>query len=254
MCTVVFIPNKTGSFFASLRDENPNKPNALRPAIRQKGKIKALAPTDASAGGTWAGLNDLGSVIILLNGGFENHQKVNNYQKSRGLIVSELLTSEIPVIDWQLMDLTSIEPFTLIVWSEELLFRLVWDGKEKYRIRLDATKSHLFSSATLYNTEAQLQRIDWFNNWMTMEPPISKLTLLRFFKSIDDTQNGFIINRNDEMATLSYTFIELPHNDNGHAYMNYYDLTDYTYHTEKIVLSSDISLFSNLIGHAQQSH
>lgn len=237
MCTVVFIPSQTGSFFASLRDESPKRPGAFKPAVKQKGGIKFLAPTDSSAGGTWLGLNELGSVTILLNGGFDNHQKVNNYQKSRGLVVLELLASKMPVIDWQLMDLIQIEPFTLIVWSDGLLFQLIWDGETKHRIRLDSTKSHLFSSATLYTIEAKTQREDWFNNWMAMEPPISKLTLLRFFKSVDDNENGFIINRNNEMATLSYTFIEMPLHDQ--ASMNYYDLANFTYDSKTLSLLSN---------------
>jgi Transport and Golgi organisation 2 len=237
MCTVVFIPSQTGSFFASLRDESPKRPSAFSPVIKQKGGIKFLAPIDPSAGGTWLGLNELGSAIILLNGGFENHQKATNYQRSRGLIVSELLVSEMPVIDWQLIDLTHIEPFTLIVWSDALLFQLVWDGSKKHRIRLDATKSHLFSSATLYNNEAKARREDWFNNWMAMEPPISKLSFLRFFKSIDDKENGFIINRNNEMATLSYTFIEMPHQEQ--AAMSYYDLANFTFHSQTLSLLSN---------------
>ncbi|OYU68226.1 MAG: hypothetical protein CFE22_00675 [Cytophagaceae bacterium BCCC1] len=135
------------------------------------------------AGGTWIGLNEIGNVIILLNCGFENHKKEKYYQKNRGLLVSELLSSEMPVINWQLMDLAHIEPFTLIVWSEKLLFQLVWDGEKKYRNRLDSDLVHLFSSATLYNNAANAKREDEFLNWIAMKPPLNKLTLLRFFQS-----------------------------------------------------------------------
>ncbi|GGD79653.1 hypothetical protein GCM10011514_49540 [Emticicia aquatilis] len=229
MCTVVFIPNKKGGYFASLRDESPKRAAAFAPTITKKNGVKYLAPIDSLAGGTWIGLSELGNVIILLNGGFETHTKENHYLKSRGLIVSELLSSEMPVIDWQLMDLAHIEPFTLILWSENLLFQLVWDGKTKHRIRLDTSLAHLFSSATLYNNESKAKREDLFTNWLAMKPPITKLSLLHFFQSFDDKQNGFIINRNDDMKTLSYSFIELNENE---LMMSYYDLERYIYCTE----------------------
>lgn len=231
MCTVAFIPNSKGGYFASLRDESPKRAAALVPSITEKNGVKFLAPIDSLAGGTWIGLSELGIVIILLNGGFENHTKENHYLKSRGLIVKELLSSEMPVIDWQLMDLAHIEPFTLIVWSEKLLFQLVWDGKTKYRNRLDSSIAHIFSSATLYNNESKVKREDLFSNWLAMNPPITKLSLLRFFQAFNDKQNGFIINRNEGMKTLSYSFIELNENE---ITMSYYDLERYFYCTESL--------------------
>lgn len=240
MCTVVFIPNKKGGYFASLRDESPKRPMALTPSINEKNGVKYSAPADALAGGTWVGFNEMGNVIILLNGGFENHKKAKNYQKSRGLIVKELLSSEMPVIDWQLMDLAHIEPFTLIVWSEKLLFQLVWDGKTNHRNRLDSSIAHIFSSATLYNNESKVKREDLFSNWLAMNPPITKLSLLRFFQSFDDKQNGFIINRNEEMKTLSYSFIELNENE---ITMSYYDLERYIYQSASLPFLSKIEIF-----------
>ncbi len=231
MCTVAFIPNREGGHFASLRDESPKRAATLTPSINEKNRIKYLAPIDSLAGGTWIGLSELGNVIILLNGGFENHTKENHYLKSRGLIVKELLSSEMPVIDWQLMDLAHIEPFTLVVWSEKLLFQLVWDGTQKHRRRLNSDVAHLFSSATLYNSESKAKREDLFMNWLAMNPPINKLTLLQFFQAFNDEQNGFIINRNEEIKTLSYSFIELTDNQ---ITMNYYDLERYFYCTESL--------------------
>ena len=154
MCTVLFIPNKSKSYFASLRDESPSRATNSPEVFFDSG-CAFIAPTDALSGGTWIGVNEYQNIIILLNGGFENHEKNIIYKKSRGLIVSELLTSKLPVLDWNLMDLEEIEPFTLIVYSEELLFQLVWDGTSKHRKKIDTKLPYIWCSSTLYNQEAK---------------------------------------------------------------------------------------------------
>ena len=93
MCTVVFIPANKKIFFASVRDESPLREKAIVPIISTIGNVSFLSPKDPVAGGTWIGANDQGNIIILLNGGFENHQRKNCYRKSRGIIVSELLAT-----------------------------------------------------------------------------------------------------------------------------------------------------------------
>jgi hypothetical protein len=228
MCTVVYIPNNNGtSYFASLRDESPQRPKASMQQMNDENEIKFLSPVDAYAGGSWIGVNDFNNVIILLNGGFENHTRKRFYRKSRGIIVKELLSSELPVVDWNLMNLTDIEPFTLIVFSDDNLFQLVWDGINKTRILLDATIPHIFSSSTLYSLEEKANRKDVFDNWIAMNPPVSKLSLLNFFKSSNDKENGFIIDRSATMKTISYSFIELQHHQS--ASFNYYDFIDYKF-------------------------
>lgn len=244
MCTVVFIPGRECNYLASLRDEDPNRPKAKTPAIMGSDDIKYLSPMDALAGGTWIGANELGAVIILLNGGFENHERKGKYEKSRGLVVTELLQSDVPVIDWSLMDMENIEPYTLIVSVESMLFQLVWDGEKKHRITLDADKPHIWSSATLYDATAKAKREELFQNWIGLHPGVSKLSLLNFFKLFDDSQNGFLVNRNGNLQTLSYTFVES--NVAGKSVVDYFDLDSYTFHTSSISLKSKVSDLSFL--------
>lgn len=239
MCTVVYIPGDNNCFFASLRDESPQRPHATVPDIYVVGNSSFLSPLDPMAGGTWIGVNEVGNVILLLNGGFENHQKKKSYRKSRGLIVSELLISEIPVVDWNLMDLEDIEPFTLITRADGNLFQLVWDGTDKHRIRLESNLPHIWSSATLYNAGVRTYREELFQNWVAMNPPVSKLSVLNFFKSYTDIENGFIMNRNDEIKTLSYSFIEFY--DNRYAVLNHYNFLTYNYISRQINFSEKIN-------------
>ncbi len=232
MCTVVYIPDNNKVFFASLRDENPLRPTAISPEVFVVNDITVLAPKDTLGGGTWLGINDYKNVSILLNGGFKKHKLKEQYRKSRGLIVLELLSSKTPMVDWELMNLEEIEPFTLLVWCDKNMFHLVWDGNQKHRFKLDSTVPHIFSSSTLYNTEAQTNRKKLFQNWIATNPDISKRSLLNFFKSAIDTENGFIINRKEKIKTLSFSFIEI--NNNTNAELNYYDLQNFTQSSKRI--------------------
>jgi hypothetical protein len=209
MCTVVFIPNKAEKYFASLRDESPIRPIAIPPSLYAEGELKVLATKDPLAGGTWIGMNDFQNVIILLNGAFQNHAKGKMYAKSRGLIVTELLKTEMPVIEWSILDLVNVEPFTLVIWSDNNLFELVWDGENKHRKLLDQNIPHIWSSSTLYNIKAKQNRSKLFQQWLSSNPLISKESLFNFFTSFDDHENGFIINRSESVKTLSYSFITM---------------------------------------------
>lgn len=221
MCTVIFIPGKNQQHFASLRDENTDRPLAFAPDLHTEGKITFLAPKDAKAGGTWVGVNEMGCVIILLNGGFEKHIVSGPYQKSRGLIVSELLISESPVVQWNAMQLKEIEPFTLVIWYKENLFQLVWTGEEKKQIQLNEQIQHIWSSSTLYDSGVKENRKKLFERWIENNHAISMETLMSFFLSEADAENGFIINRDEKIKTQSFSFIAV--NEAEYGKMQYYD-------------------------------
>lgn len=238
MCTVVFIPKGDKYFFASLRDESPSRPKAMVPDIYKEGNAVILSPTDALAGGTWLGVTESGSVIILLNGGFEKHKRKTNYRKSRGLIVTELLASNLPVVNWNLLDMQDVEPYTLVVWNEGNLFQLVWDGEHKHGALLKSNQPYIWSSSTLYDQQARTHRSELFRQWIGMNTPVSSLSVFNFFKSYTDSETGFLMNRNEQTKTLSYTFIELQTDDS--AEMQYHDFLSDTYHVKKIWFNNSI--------------
>lgn len=230
MCTMVYIPYGGTSILASLRDESPLRYPAEPPAVFDGAETRYIMPLDPQGGGSWAGVNDGMSAVILLNGAFEKHVSSPPYRMSRGVIVKGILDSKMPVLEWMLMPMDDIEPHTLIVLSDGQLFRLTWDGAQKHRIALDTTIHHIFSSATLYNEEARLNRQHLFDNWIAMRPPVNQLSLLNFFNSVEDKNNGFIIDRDGKMKTLSYSFISL---DKESPVFHYYDLRKYQFYSKK---------------------
>jgi len=208
MCTVIFFPGET-KLFLSNRDESPLRARAKLPEIYERNSIGYCCPIDPSGGGTWVGVNNRKEVIILLNGGFTKHKHQPPYAKSRGLIVTELLSAEMPVISWNLMAMTNIEPYTLIVYADAMLFELVWDGENKHRITHDTNAAHIWSSSTLYSAEVKAQRTALFKAWLASHPEHSKEALHTFVHTSSDAENGFIMNRAELVKTLSTSIIEL---------------------------------------------
>jgi uncharacterized protein with NRDE domain len=211
---------------ASLRDEHPNRMKANLPVLSQSKQPKYISPIDPSGGGSWLGINEYGSVLILLNGGYENHSKKHNYAKSRGKIVIELLSVNHTISYWETIDLNNMEPFTLIVWSNNMLWHLVWDGNKKYQSNVDSQKSHIWSSSTLYNEKEKFERQSLFNKWINQTSGINQSSLLDFFTMERNLTESIFIRNNKEIKTLSYSFIEIEKRKKIH--INYHDLSEGT--------------------------
>ena len=221
MCTLLFIPEKNNCFFASLRDENPQRAVAKLPTLIEENGMRFIAPIDPSGSGTWLGVNDYCNVVVLLNGGFLNHEKQAVYAKSRGLIVTEMLRAEAPMEVWARLYLEGVEPFTVVTWNGLRLLQLVWDGNAKHNLSLDPQQPHIWSSATLYTPAAQATRKQLFTTWIADKPRITPQTILDFFGANEDKQDGFLINRQEIVKTLSYTFFEIANLQQ--ANLQYYD-------------------------------
>ncbi|MBO0342888.1 MAG: NRDE family protein [Bacteroidota bacterium] len=205
MCTVSFISSGSRRLITSNRDEHISRPLALQPQEETIGSVKVLFPKDPKAGGTWFALNENGSVAVLLNGGFVNHASTGNYARSRGLVLLDVIASEQPYHLLQEMPLLHIEPFTLVLFNGSLLeFR--WDGHQKYYRPLDATKNHIWSSATLYKDEIIEHRRKLFQRFIDENSQISANEVVNFHSNnYDDFENGFIIDRDSGLKTFSVT-------------------------------------------------
>ncbi|WP_378182993.1 NRDE family protein [Aquimarina sp. SS2-1] len=165
MCTVTLIPTQENGFIlTSNRDEAINR-KTLAPEFYQVDKTRMLFPKDAVAGGTWIGLSDKNTMICLLNGGFEIHERSVSYRQSRGVVVKDLLSADHLKKAISEYDYTGIEPFTIVAanWKSDLeFFELVWDGRQKH-VRALEKETHIWSSSTLYTPEMKKTREDWFD-------------------------------------------------------------------------------------------
>ncbi len=164
MCTVTYIPKENNTFIlTSNRDEAFGR-KTLAPSFYDIDGVKMLFPKDAVAGGSWIGISEKNTTICLLNGGFENHVRIEDYRMSRGVVVKELLKADHLIEAIDEFDYTGIEPFTIIAidWSEGLkATELVWDGY-KAHISILGDEPKIWSSSTLYNQAMKSKRNDWF--------------------------------------------------------------------------------------------
>ena len=207
MCTVSFVATNDKIIITSNRDEKIVRPSAIPPRSYTVNGKNLIFPKDPKAGGTWFVANADGVILVLLNGADEKHEVQLPYRKSRGLIVLDMISSLSPKDFWNAIDLDNIEPFTLVLFQNNALFQLRWNGKEKRTTPLDIHQNHIWSSSTLYSSSIREKRADWFHTFMDTNPEISESKMHDFHRYTEEgnDENGLVINRNEEMKTLSIT-------------------------------------------------
>lgn len=207
MCTVSFVATNDKIIITSNRDEKTVRPSAIPPRSYTVNGKNLIFPKDPKAGGTWFVANADGVILVLLNGADEKHEVQLPYRKSRGLIVLDMISSLSPKDFWGEIDLENIEPFTLVLFQNNALFQLRWNGKEKETITLDIHQNHIWSSSTLYSSSIREKRANWFHTFMDGNSEISESKMHDFHRYTEEEndENGLVINRNDEMKTLSIT-------------------------------------------------
>ncbi len=185
MCTVTFVPKATTGFvLTSNRDEAPDR-STISPRQYTVNNVELLFPKDEVAGGTWIGASNQNRIICLLNGGFTAHERKDAYRMSRGIIVTDLLTSKDAVSKIETYNFNDIEPFTIIMveWKKKLrLFELVWDGMGSHFKEMPLAP-HIWSSSLLYTQEVKRKREQWFSKFLFENLNPSEAKLLDFHKT-----------------------------------------------------------------------
>lgn len=235
MCTVSFVFSNGKAILTHNRDEKVARPSATEPQEYTVNNKKIYFPKDQKAGGTWYAVAENGTTLVLLNGADEKHQLKSSYRKSRGLIVLDLISADSPIQEWNSIDLSEIEPFTIVLFQEGKLYQLRWNEIEKSTLNLDVNQNHIWSSSTLYPKEIREQRVNLFQDFINSNE-ISPEKLFQFHRygNSNDVENGLIINRNDEMKTLSITQTIIEKNK---VVLSYHDLQNQQDFTNTITLS-----------------
>ena len=239
MCTVSFVSSGNTNFITSNRDEHISRPVSLEPKEELINGCKITYPKDPRAGGTWFAVNARGGVAVLLNGAFEKHISTGGYAKSRGLILLEIVSNKQPIAFVQEIELENIEPFTLVLFEDKKLIEFRWDGTSKHIKELDTTQNHIWSSATLYSPDIVKHRENLFDEFLTKHKSYEPQQIIDFHTSNnDDYENGFIINRNTGLKTLSVTQAII---EKGSLVLDYFDLSNDTKHSTIISQQDRIS-------------
>ncbi|MEC4004545.1 NRDE family protein [Flavobacterium sp. SUN052] len=207
MCTVSFVFANEKVIITSNRDEKIVRPQAIEPKNYLINNKNIIFPKDKKAGGTWFAIDENANVVVLLNGAAEKHIVKNNYLKSRGLIVLELISSFSAILSWKSINLDEVEPFTLVVFQDKKLYQLRWNGFVKETTELDSSQNHIWSSSTLYSSEIRAKRANWFENFLDTKPVITPNEMFNFHRYTEENnqEHGLVINRDDVTKTVSIT-------------------------------------------------
>ncbi len=227
MCTVTYIPTSTGFYFTSSRDERASR-DTLIPAVYEREGIKLVYPRDLKAGGTWIASSMEGRTACLLNGAFVNHDKKDNYSRSRGLILLESFSYKNADEFSKGVNLENVEPFTLLLLDSnsgelESFNEFRWDGEKKYFRTIDITNPQIWSSATLYNSAVQGKRQGLFNQWLQKHSDFKDAMILDFHNRKHGLANSedLLMKGEGDLMTLSISQIHL---NNGESVFNYHDI------------------------------
>jgi uncharacterized protein with NRDE domain len=208
MCTVTFIPQAGGNFIlTSNRDENAARSPRHLTRIEQDG-VTLIFPRDTAAGGTWIAAAEDGRVVCLLNGAFEKHKHQPPYKHSRGTMVLDFFSFPFATSFFEQYDFTGLEPFTfIIVDGEGALYELRWDEQQTHVKQLESKSYYIWSSSTLYPKDIRERREGWFREWLDGRRDFSLGAIQHFHRSggEDDTWNGFVMNREGRVQTVSIT-------------------------------------------------
>ena len=212
MCTVTYLPKGKDAFIlTSNRDESPLR-SAVEPQIDQVGAYQVLYPKDPLAGGTWICTAEDNRLICLLNGAFVKHERTPPYRRSRGLIVLDFFRYENAEEFLVQCDLDNIEPFTLVIYDNQQLIELKWDGNQKHIRRLDNQQPHIWSSATLYPANIAQKRSSWFDEWLqkTAATDFTANNITHFHRTggDGDSFNDLVMNRFGIVKTVSISCVE----------------------------------------------
>lgn len=234
MCTVTFIPVKDKYFITSNRDEKHIRSKAQPPDIYIENGMSVVYPRDTDAGGSWIAMNEKGIAAVLLNGAFEKHESLPPYRKSRGIIFLEIIYSIKPSGYFNQIDLSGIEPFTMIIFENEL-YECRWTGIEKHCTKLKKDNSYIWSSVTLYSNIVTKKREQWFKTFVENNPNPTQEDILNFhrFTGDGDKQNDLNMNRNGLLSTVSITGISL---QSGQFTIKYLDMKDNSIHEKELQL------------------
>ena len=222
MCTVSFIPVHDKFLITSNRDEKLTRKIAEPPGMFEYNGQKLFFPKDTDAGGTWIVMKENGDAAVLLNGALISHKAEPSYRRSRGLILLDIFSTERPSVAFTKIDLSGIEPFTIVLLENNCLHEFRWDGSERYCKQLNENKPYIWSSATLYDGFAARKREQWFASFLNTHPTLTQQDILNFhrFTGDGDKQNDLLMVRGETYTTVSIASILLTKDRGSIKYMD----------------------------------
>lgn len=199
--------------FTSNRDDTVER-NATDFLEVENERFHLYYPQDKLKKGTWLAFTGKGEVAALLNGCDSKHTKAPHHVESRGRIPIDFLISGKPLKSFaESYDFYLYEPFTLVVFRENNVQKLGWNGVQFTIVDFPAAqRDFLFSSVTLYDAFHRAQREDIFKNHF-IQRVLHPDSIFKFLATpSSDLENGFYMDRGT-VRTLSTSQIIIKDNE-----------------------------------------
>ena len=213
MCVLTYIPlGNDGFVVTSNRDENEKRKRAIHPKKLKFGQKEIICPLDPDSNGTWIGTSKL-FTMVLLNGGYKNHNSNPPYRQSRGKVILDFLKIESPEIFFRNFEFQNMEPFTLVLFennNRKNITEIRWDSNQKTFNEFDGTTPKIWSSATLYSENAIKKRSNWFFDHLSNND-LSANSVLKFHHNGGsfDKYDSIKLKRENGIKTQCITQIEI---------------------------------------------
>ncbi|MBZ0206596.1 MAG: NRDE family protein [Flavobacteriales bacterium] len=240
MCTVSYAPIQGGGHVVtSNRDERTVRAGAPASQWRSNG-VELLAPKDALTGTSWIATSALGRTVCLLNGSEGTMRFADEPSRSRGTVLLEVATTTHLQHQLRTIDLFGAHPFTLICAEQDSLRMLQWNGHTRSLSELDHTRSHVWSSTTLYDRNVREQRAYHFNDMLSrvVHPNPGDLWNFHARPHLDDERQAVIMERGNDLRTVSITQAIL--NPFTNAVMRHLDLLRAQEHNVELLLLNQL--------------
>ena len=168
MCTLSFYRQGAGGYHIYMnRDERHDREKAEFPQILSA-ENKVYGPLDPPSGGTWIAYNENGYWGCLLNGYFDD-EDMPPPQKSRGLILTELLANKNPIASSATLNVEDYASFRLVIGSATDHSLWVWNRHEylqsEFHSKVD-DRAFFLTSSSWNQTEVIKQRTILFDEYM----------------------------------------------------------------------------------------
>lgn len=212
MCTVSWIHQDDAYHLLCNRDELHTRKPAHRPRVHERSGVRFIAPIDGDHGGSWIGVNEFGLSLCLLNRYQDGEQSATGSKKSRGLLLTALMTSpsRAEVHDSVLAtDLSRFQPFTLIALEPQkkaLVFH--WTGGDRVS-DLDGDAAMPLTSSSYDPVGARESRQYCFER-LTIASDKTADLLFRFHASHEPERGPYsTCMHRDDARTVSFSWIRV---------------------------------------------
>ena len=205
MCTLTFVPLKSGNVITANRDESPLRNAAgLSPYI-SAAEREFLIAEEPLRGGTNIALGKENRYTVLLNGAFEPHDMSKKYGMSRGIVLLKSLDFNNAFLFADQFSFDNIQPFTLVDFSDAIR-EIRWDGNKIYKADYSLGEPRIWASAQLYSKDAIKSREQWFEELLENKA-LQPKDILDFHTNAGngDEANDLVMNRENLVRTVSIT-------------------------------------------------